>query len=96
MSTEAAQLVIGFFTLVLVPLVGWLLKREIHAVESKAQEGKELAIRALDRLNDHKLHTAEKYVSREHFDTFESRLFSEIGEIKDRLDRKADRRSSDN
>ena len=56
-----------------------------------ALEGKELSVDALDKLNQHKLHVAQDYISLAAFEKFETRLFNDIEIIKTKLDAKADK-----
>lgn len=76
---------------IVIPLLAWLFKREVHAAEEKAKEAKELAVSALDKLNLHKLHVAEQYVHAERFTAFESAIFRKLDTIEAKLDGKQDK-----
>lgn len=56
-----------------------------------ASESKLIAIDALSRLNQLELRIAKEYVSQQHFERFETRLFQELETIKEKLDNKADK-----
>lgn len=56
-----------------------------------AKESKEIGIDALEKLNAHKLHVAQDYISLAAFEKFETRLFGELETIKNKLDQKADK-----
>lgn len=57
----------------------------------KTKDAEALAVRALEKLNEHKLHVAQDYISLAMFEKFEERLFDELETIKGKLDRKADK-----
>lgn len=63
----------------------------IIPIQETANEAKKLSIEALSRLNQFELRVAKEYVSQQHFEKFEDRLFREIETIKDKLDDKADK-----
>lgn len=113
MQIEAATLLVGAVTLILLPLLAFLGSRQLSRVDKdiadgrasaekalketeaslmlRADEGHALAVRALDKLNEHKTHVAETYTSLQRFEGFESALFKKLDSIESKLDGKADK-----
>lgn len=68
---------------VCLPVIKYLFGR-IKDVEG-------IAISALDKLNQLKLHVAENYTSLKRFEGFETALFKKLDTIEEKLDHKADK-----
>ena len=56
-----------------------------------AIEAKTLAVRGLDKLNEHRLEIAQHYVSAERLEKLEAALFRKLDAIEAKLDGKADK-----
>ena len=59
--------------------------------KAAASEAEALAIRALDTINQHKLHVAENYTSLKRLEALEAALFKKLDTIEGKLDMKADK-----
>lgn len=77
-----------------IPLLTFFWNRIKESKEESmklAQEAKDIALNALQRHNAFELTVTKEYVSMQHFEKFEQRLFGELETIKDKLDNKADK-----
>ena len=75
---------------VLKVLWGRIEQTKTEAMNAAA-EAEKLAISALDKINQHRLHVAESYTSLKRFEGFETALFKKLDSIEDKLDGKVDK-----
>lgn len=80
---------------VIISLIGLVVSSiclpVIKYLFGRIKEVELLAISALDKLNQLKLHVAENYTSLKRFEGFENALFKKLDSIEEKLDHKVDK-----
>lgn len=99
-----ASIVLGGLNILLLPLVRMLWNKisladsasakaltDSETAANTAHEAKRLAVMALDKLNEHRIHVAENFTHNKAFSEFRTELFAKLDQIERKVDSKADK-----